>query len=101
MTPGEIMNFGRLSNDGSAVPHFEPILDQQAMMDVDITMFPFWRKIHSRDPVHKYGEYVKSVAVYLHLVRGLLPDFRGRSASKENFEAACKACATDYKPGEF
>ncbi|KAJ4349398.1 uncharacterized protein N0V89_008013 [Didymosphaeria variabile] len=92
MTPGWELKFGRQVFDGKLAQHWY-LSNDQATTGKDVNMFPFWRGIHLRDPNFQHGRLIKAVAVYLHMLRELLPDSRGRFEVKEHFEAAVKACA--------
>ncbi|KAL1610799.1 hypothetical protein SLS60_002470 [Paraconiothyrium brasiliense] len=93
MTPGkEFMKFGRQVFEGK-LPRHESMLDREATMSNDVYMYPFWKMINQNDPNRRDGRLVKTVAVYFHLLRWLLPDFRGQHAMKADFEAAVKAYA--------
>lgn len=92
MSHGECMNFGRMVYEvGSNLPTYVRCYDLQATMTKDIFLFPFWKRISSGDPKYKFGNALKTAALYLHLVRQLLSDFRGPHASKLQFEYALKA----------
>ncbi|KAF2439346.1 hypothetical protein P171DRAFT_448190 [Karstenula rhodostoma CBS 690.94] len=101
MTNGEYLNFGRMVyTAGNKLPKYEAHLDSQSTLAKDVFMFSFWKRITNQDPKKKYGTLVKTVALYLHLVRQLLADFRGPYGVEERFEAAVKAYAADRRAKE-
>ncbi|KAL5392055.1 hypothetical protein PMIN02_006280 [Paraphaeosphaeria minitans] len=92
MTNAEYLNFGRqVKPNGPASTTYIPYLPMAAIAGEDVVMFKFWKRIHHQTPKRRYGTLIMAAALYLHLVRQLLPDFRGPHAVKADFEAAVKA----------
>lgn len=99
VTPANNLHFGRDFQYGINLSHLERLTDEQIATDENIILFPFWRAMLRKDFPHTSASLIKAAALYLHMMRELVPRFNGRWAVKENFQEACIAWAEQCHPG--
>lgn len=73
---------------------FVRVQPSRAMNDKGLVLYPLWNALRKSETDPENCGLIRTAALWLHVQRMLVPDFRGIHACKERFKAVCVAWTT-------